>query len=63
MMRADDLNWHGYGIYMEMTDLSSNACFTDEDESKRIIVNKTLSQSCSANEDESEQIIASETLS
>ena len=39
-MRADDLNWHGYGGYTEMTDPSSNVCFTDKDESKRIIVQK-----------------------
>ena len=38
MMRSDTLNWHGYGSYTEMTAQSSNVYSTDEDESKRIIV-------------------------
>ena len=46
-----------------MTALSSNVCFTDEDESKRIIVHKNLSQSCSTNKEKSKQRIFSETLS
>ena len=53
MMRADALNWHGYGGYTEMTDPSLNVCSTDKDKSKRIIMHKTLSQSCSTNEEES----------
>ena len=52
MMRADTLNWHDYGGYMEITDPSSNVNSTDKDESKCIIVHKTLSQNCSANENE-----------
>ena len=51
MMRADALNWNGYGGYMETTALSSNFCSTYKDESKRIIVHETLLQSCSANDD------------
>ena len=31
MMRADTLNWHDYGSYMEMTALSSNVYSTEED--------------------------------
>ena len=46
-----------------MTDPSSNVCYTDKDESKRIIVHKTLSQNCSANEDKSKGIIANKTFS
>ena len=46
-----------------MTALFSNIFSTDKDESKRIIVHKTLSQSCSANKEESKQSIVNETLS
>ena len=46
-----------------MTDTSSNICSTDEDKSKRIILQETLSQSCSANEDESKQSIVNKNLS
>ena len=53
MKRVDALKWNGYGGYMEMTAPSSYVYFTDEDESKRIIVHKTLSQNFSANEDKS----------
>ena len=52
MMRAGTLNWHNYGGYTEMTALSSNVYSTDKDESKRIIVNKTLFQNYSANMEE-----------
>ena len=38
MMRSMNLNWHNHGGYMEMTDPSLNVNFTDEDESKRIMV-------------------------
>ena len=62
-MRYDSFNWNGYGGYTEMTAPSSNVCSTDEDESKRIIVHKTLPQSCSANKDESKQRIVNTTLS
>ena len=63
MMRDDTLNWHDYSGYTEMTAPSSNVYSTDEDESKRIIVHKTLSQNCSANEDQSKQTIISKNLS
>ena len=61
MMRADTLNWHDYGGYTKITALSSNVYSIDEDESKRIIVHKTLSQIysvdvdklCSTEEDKS----------
>ena len=62
MMRADALNWHSYGGYTETTAPSSNICSTDEDESKLIIVHKTLLQSCSANEEKSKQSIVNGTL-
>ena len=48
IMRSDNLNWHDYGSYKEMTAPSSNFYSTDEDKSKRIIVNKTLLQKYSA---------------
>ena len=51
MMISDTLNWHAYGGYTKMTDPSSNVYSTNEDESKRIIAHKTLSQNCSANKD------------
>ena len=63
MMRAESLNWHGYGGYIEMTDLSSNICSTDKNKSKCIIMHKTLSQICSAKEDESKHSIVNKTLS
>ena len=58
MMRSDTLNCHDYGGYREMTAPSSNVYSTDEDESKCIIVHKTLSHNCSANEDESKQSLS-----
>ena len=61
-MRIDDLKWHGYGGYTEMTSPSSNIFLTDEEESKYIIVQETLSQSCFANKDEWKQSIFKETL-
>ena len=51
MMRSDTLNWHNYGGYTEMTAPSSDIYFTEEDESKRIIMQEGLSQSCSKNEE------------
>ena len=52
MMRSDALNSHVYPVRTEMTALYLQVCSTDEDESKRIIVNETLSQSCSTHADE-----------
>ena len=49
MMRANTLNWHDYGGYTEITAPSSKVYSTDEDESKCIIMYKTLSHNCSAN--------------
>ena len=46
-----------------MTAPSSNVYSTDEDESKCIIVHKTLSHNCSTDESESKQSIVNETLS
>ena len=43
MMRYDEYNRHVHGSYAEETALSSNVNDTDEDESKEIIVHKTLS--------------------
>ena len=63
MMRADTLNWHDYGGYTEMTALYSNLYSRDEDESKGIIMHKTLSQNCSTDEDKSKGIIVNKTLS
>ena len=63
MMRSDTLNWHNYGRYTEITDPSANIYSTDEDQSKRIIMHKGLSQSCSSENDESKQIIVNKTLS
>ena len=46
-----------------MTDPSSNFNYTDEEESKHIIVQENLSQNCSANKKKSKQIIVNENLS
>ena len=62
MMRSDTLNWHDYGGYTEMTPPSTNIYTTDEGESKRIIVQKTLSQSCSTNEGVEKCSIINKTL-
>ena len=43
MMRSDNLNWHYHVSYTEMTAPYLNVNATDKDESKRIIVNETLS--------------------
>ena len=53
IMRDNDLNWHGYGSYTEITAPYLNVYSTDKNKSKRINVHETLSQSCSANKDES----------
>ena len=63
MIRADALNWHYYGSYTEMTAPSSNVYSTDKDESKRIILHKSLSQNCSTEESESKGGIFNKTLS
>ena len=42
MMRSDKLNQHDHGSYTEMTDMSSNVNHADKDESKEIIMHKTL---------------------
>ena len=63
MMRSDALNLHVYPVRTKMTDPSSNICYTAKDESKGIIVQKTLSQSCSTDKDESKGIIVKKTLS
>ena len=47
MMKSDNLNWHNHGSYTEMTALSLNVNVTDEDESKQIIVHKTLLENSS----------------
>ena len=48
MMRSDEHNRHVHGSYAEETGLSSNVNVTEEDESKEIIVNKTLLKNNSA---------------
>ena len=63
MMRSDNLNWHDHDGYTEMTAPSLNVNATDEDESKRIIVRKSLSESCSTYVSESERNIINESLS
>ena len=52
MMRSDALNSYVYPVRTEMTAPPLHVCSTDKDESKGIIVHKTLSQSCSTEEDE-----------
>ena len=52
IMRADALNLHVYPVRTERTNPSSHVYFTDEDESKGIIVNENLSQTCSMEDDE-----------
>ena len=48
MIISDEHNRHVHGSYAEETAPSSNVNVTDEDESKEIIVHKTLSQNNSA---------------
>ena len=43
MMISDNHNWNNHGICIEMTEPSLNATATDGDESKRIILHKTVS--------------------
>ena len=63
MMRSDEHNRHVHGSYAEETDPSSNVNVTDEDESKEIIVHKTLSGNQSKDVNESECNIVHKTLS
>ena len=63
MMRYDEHNRHMRGSYAEETAPSSNVNDTDEDESKEIIVHKTLSDNLSMDVSESECNIVHETLS
>ena len=62
IIRSDTLNWHNYGGYTERTAPPSDVYYTNEDESKLIIVHENLSQNCCANEDESKQSIANKKL-
>ena len=57
MMRSDKLNRHDHGGYTEMTAPSSNVNVTDEDESKEIIVQRTLLENNSKDVSESERSI------
>ena len=52
MMRADALNWQGYGSDTKITDPSFDICSMDKDKSKGIIVHETLSWSFSTDKDE-----------
>ena len=61
-MRSDKLNRHDHGGYTEMTAPSLKVNFTDEDESKEIIVHKTLSEKISTDISESERNIVNKTL-
>ena len=63
MMRSDEHNRHMHGSYAEETAPSSNVNYTDEDESKEIIVHKTLSENIYMDVSESECNIVNETLS
>ena len=63
MIRSDQLNWHVHGSYAEETAPSSNVNVTGEDESKEIIVHKTLSDNQYKDVSESECNIVHETLS
>ena len=63
MMRSDEHNRHMHGSYAKGTDPSSNVNVTDEDESKEIIVHKTLSENQSMDISESECNIVQKTLS
>ena len=62
-MRSDKLNRHDHGSYTEKTSPLSNVNVTDKDESKEIIVHKTLSANYSKDVSESEHNIVNETLS
>ena len=57
MMRFDQLNRHDHGSYAEETAPSLNVNVTEEDESKEIIVHKTLSENSSTDVGKSERNI------
>ena len=63
MMRSDNFNWHNHGSYTEMTAPSLDVNLTNEDESKRIIVQKMLSDNCSVDISASKRNIVNGTLS
>ena len=63
MMRSNEHNWHVHGSYAEETAPSSNVNVMDKDESKDIIVHKTLSENQSKDIRESECNIVNKTLS
>ena len=63
MMRSDNLNWYDHGGYTEMTAPTSNVNVKEEDESKHIIVHKTLSENSYTDVSESELNIINKTLS
>ena len=63
MMKPDQLNRHDHGSYAENTAPSSNVNVTREDDSKEIIVYKTLSVNNSKDVSKSECNIVHETLS
>ena len=63
MLRPDEDNQHVHGDYAEETAPSLNVKDTDEDESKEIIVHKTLSENLSMDVSESECNIVHKTLS
>ena len=62
MTRSDNLNWYDHGCYTEMTDPFSNVNVTYKDESKEIIVHKTLSENSSTDVSKSERNIVNKTL-
>ena len=63
MMISDEHNQHVHSSYAENTAPSSNVNVTDEDESKEIIVHKTLSENPFKDISESECNIVHKTLS
>ena len=63
MMISDQLNRHNHGSYTVRTVPSSNINITDEDESKEIIMHKTLSENKYKDVSESECNIDHKTLS
>ena len=63
MMISDEINRHDHSSYTGKTAPSSNVNVTDEDESKEIIVHKTLSKNKSKDVIKSECNIVYETLS
>ena len=63
MIRSDEHNRYVHGSCAEETPPSSNVNVTDDDESKEIIVHKTLSENQSMDISESECNIVYKTLS